>query len=80
MEREFESAVANAHSVAKQVRDAGYPHYRACDEIYAALAELWEDGRHAGMSDEAIQAIADRYVYWDRDGEAWPHERAPSLH
>jgi hypothetical protein len=80
MEREFESAVANAHSVADRIRAAGYPHYRACDEIWAALADLWSEGRCAGMSDEAVQAIADKYVEWDDADEAWPREQTRQMH
>ncbi len=79
MEKEFEAAVFNARADAKLASDAGFPQ-RACDQVAAALADLWEAGKDAGLSDKAIGAIARRYVEFDDAGEAWPRDMPPSLH
>jgi len=79
IERIFEVAVLSARRDAQLATDAGFPH-RACDPVACALMELWESGRDAGMSEEAIQAIVDRHVELDDAGEAWPRDIAPSVH
>ncbi|KRR09971.1 hypothetical protein CQ12_06045 [Bradyrhizobium jicamae] len=71
IEQTFAAAVANAHGMAKIVNSAAIPQ-SASDQVAAALAELWEAGRVAGMTGADIQVIADRHVYWDDDGEPWP--------
>ena len=44
----------------------------ACDQVVSALADLWVAGRAAGMSGSEIQAIAERHVYWDDEGDPQP--------
>jgi hypothetical protein len=71
VETAFAAAVANAYGDAKMLNTAGIVQ-TASGQVVGALAALWESGRSAGMPGIAIQEIADRHVYWDRDGEPWP--------
>jgi hypothetical protein len=72
IEQAFAAAVANARGNAKIAATAGHP-LNASDQVAGALAELWERGRAAGLSADAVQAVADRYVVWDGDNP-WPRE------
>lgn len=71
IEQTFAAEVINARGYAKIANTAGMPQ-RACDQVACALADLWDAGRSNGMSSADIQAIANRYVEYDADDEAWP--------
>jgi hypothetical protein len=43
------------------------------------LADLWEAGRDEGLTTAEIQAIANRYVDYDDDDEAWPRQMASNV-
>jgi hypothetical protein len=44
----------------------------ASDRVAGALIELWQSGRKAGFNSIELQAIADRWVFWDEDDNPWP--------
>ena len=75
IEQHFAAAVANSRGYAKFWSTVGFPQTTA-DQVGCALAELWEEGRGRGLSGDEIQKIADRYVGYDDDGEAWPRASA----
>jgi hypothetical protein len=78
IEQIFAAAVLNASGMDKIANSAGVPQ-SACDQVVGALADLWVAGRAAGLSGTDIQAIADRHVYWDEEGDPWPQEMPPNL-
>lgn len=71
IEQTFAAEVINARGTSRLANTAGWPQ-RACDQVAGALADLWDAGRDAGLSGADIQAIADRHVEYDDDGEPWP--------
>lgn len=71
IELEFAGAVTRANDYARLANAAGI-EYRACDEVFAALCDLFDACRELGMADDKIMGIARRYVEWSLDGEAWP--------
>jgi hypothetical protein len=78
IELAFAAAVINASGFAKIASTAGIPQ-RACDQVACALCDLWEAGGNEGLTSVEIQAIANRYVEYDDDDEAWPREMAENV-
>lgn len=78
IESKFAAEVINARGNSRLANTAGWSQ-RACDQVAGALADLWEAGRDAGLSSADIQAIADRHVEHDADGEAWPRSPAGNV-
>jgi hypothetical protein len=78
IEQTFAAAVINARGFAKIASTAGIPQ-RTCDQVACALADLWEAGRDEGLTTAEIQAIANRYVDYDDDDEAWPRQMAGNV-
>jgi hypothetical protein len=75
IEQTFAAEVLNARGGARLASTAGIMQ-TASDQVEGALAELWKKGTAAGMTGDAMQAIADRWVEWDAKDRPWP--RSPS--
>jgi hypothetical protein len=71
LETSFAAAVANAASSAAILRKHGLSQTPA-DQVGCALADLWDHGIATGLSCREVSAIANKYVEYDADGEAWP--------
>ena len=71
IEQIFAAAVLNASGTAKIANHASVPEI-ACDQVVSVLADLWVAVRAAGMSGSEVQAIAERHVDWDDQGDPQP--------
>ena len=49
------------------------------DQVGAALADLWEDGRSVGLTTADIAAVAAQHVEYDGDGDPCPRPPAVNV-
>jgi hypothetical protein len=75
IEQVFAAEVFSAEKEAAEARKQGIPQ-TASDVIGGALADLWPMGYALGYRRDDIQAIADRYVFWDKQERPWPRPAA----
>jgi hypothetical protein len=71
IEQIFAARVANARDNARPANTAGNPRTTA-DQIGCALAELYECGAAIGLSINELNAITNRYVEYNDEGDVWP--------
>jgi hypothetical protein len=67
IEQIFAADVFNAPRVAAEARKRGYPQ-TVSDVVDGALCDLWQYDR------ARAQAIANKWVYYDADGNPWPRK------
>ncbi len=67
-EQIFAAAVFSAE------KEAAEACITASDVIEEARSDLWAMGRAHGLERDDIQAIADRYVFWDEQDRPWPRK------
>jgi hypothetical protein len=73
LEQRFACQVINARTYARRCNTAGILQTTA-DQIFCALADLWHDSIPLGLSSGEVSEIADKYVEYDDDGDAWPRD------
>jgi hypothetical protein len=73
LERTFAAQVVNARIYAQRLTTAGIDQ-TAADQVGCALADLWNDSVPLGLDSRQVSEIANRYVEYDADGEAWPRD------
>jgi hypothetical protein len=71
IEQIFAARVANSRDNARLADTAGYMRTTA-DQIGCALADLYECGAAIGLSTSELNAITNRYVEYNDEGDVWP--------
>ena len=71
IEQIFAARVANARDNARLASAAGFVRTTA-HEIGCALADLYEIGATIGLSISDLNAITNRYVEYNDEGDVWP--------
>jgi hypothetical protein len=69
IETVFAATVVNAARYAVKARKHGYRQTTG-DQIDCAISDLWDAARAEGLPRREVQAIVDRYVDVDANGEA----------